>query len=133
MCDASVSCCVLSPETLMMFDRRPIVVAGYSLVVWLFSFNAFAQTAAPSGDAATGGGQHDHTQMSMPMNDGWQLMQDGILFAQFNHQGGPRGGNELLVPNWWMGMASRRTAHGQLTFTGMLSLDPATVGKAGYR
>ena len=46
----------------------------------------------------------------MPMNTGWQFMQDGIVFAEFNHQGGPRGGNEFVVPNWWMGMASRKTA-----------------------
>jgi hypothetical protein len=55
------------------------------------------------------------------------------VFAEFNHQSGPRGGDELVVPNWWMGMASRKTSRGQLTFIGMLSLDPATVGKAGYR
>ena len=60
-------------------------------------------------------------------------MQDGIVFAEFNHQGGPRGGNEFVVPNWWMGMASRDLSRGRLTFTGMLSLDPATVGKDGYR
>jgi hypothetical protein len=77
--------------------------------------------------------QHEHMQMDMPMNNGWQLMQDGIVYAEFNHQGGPRGGNEFVVPNWWMGMATRKAARGQLTFTGMLSLDPATVGKDGYR
>jgi hypothetical protein len=71
--------------------------------------------------------------MSMPMNNGWQFIQDGIVFADFNHQGGPRGGTEFVVPNWWMGMATRNTSRGQLTFTGMLSLDPATVGKDGYR
>jgi hypothetical protein len=32
-----------------------------------------------------------------------------------------------------MGMASRETSRGRLTFTSMFSLDPATVGKAGYR
>src|SRR5215831_11466926 len=32
-----------------------------------------------------------------------------------------------------MGMANRETRRGRLTFTGMLSLEPATVGKAGYR
>ena len=60
-------------------------------------------------------------------------MQDGVLFTEFNHQSGARGGNEIVAPNWWMGMASRTTARGELTFTGMLSLDPATVGKDGYR
>jgi len=72
-------------------------------------------------------------QMNMPMNTGWQFMQDGIVFAEFNHQGGPRGGTEFVAPNWWMGMATRGTSRGRLTFTSMLSLDPATVGKAGYR
>src|SRR5438046_4072731 len=71
--------------------------------------------------------------MSMAPDGAWQLMQDGVVFAEFNHQGGPRGGNEFVAPNWWMGMASRGTSHGQFTFTSMLSLDPATAGKSGYR
>ena len=69
--------------------------------------------------------------MNMDGGTGWQFMRDAMVFAEFNHQGGPRGGDEFVVPNWWMGMASRPTARGQLTFTGMPSLDPATVGKAG--
>jgi hypothetical protein len=62
----------------------------------------------------------------------WMLMQDGIVFAEYDHQGGPRGGDEFVVPNWWMGMASKGTPHGQVTFTGMLSLDPAAVRARGY-
>jgi hypothetical protein len=71
--------------------------------------------------------------MSMGPGPGWTFMQDGVVFAEFNHQGSDRGGDELVAPNWWMGMASRDTARGRLTFTGMLSLDPATVGTDGYR
>lgn len=74
-----------------------------------------------------------HDQMSMPAQNGWMFMQDGIVFAEYNHQGGPRGGDEFVVPNWWMGMASRNTSRGRLTFNAMLSLDPATVGEDGYR
>jgi hypothetical protein len=70
-------------------------------------------------------------RMSMPT--GWQFMQDGIVFAEFDAQGGPRGGHQFVAPNWWMGMASRGTPRGQFTFISMLSLDPATVGTAGYR
>jgi hypothetical protein len=73
--------------------------------------------------------QHEH----MDMGTGWEFMQDGILFLEFNHQSGPRGGDEAIAPNWWMGMASRQTTHGRLTFTAMLSLDPLTVGANGYR
>lgn len=75
------------------------------------------------------------TQMRMPMpgsDEGWMLMQDGALFAMFNHQGGPRGADEFKVPNWWMGMASRQVGRSRLTFNAMLSLDPATVGRSGY-
>ena len=63
----------------------------------------------------------------------WMLMSDGLLFATVNHQGGPRGGDEFVSTNWWMGMARRPAGKGQLTLTGMLSLDPATASARGYR
>jgi len=75
--------------------------------------------------------QHEH--MQMPMGSDWTFMQDGIVFAEFNRQGGPRGGDEFVAPNWWMGMAGRDTDRGRFTFTGMFSLDAATVGRRGYR
>ncbi len=68
-----------------------------------------------------------------PSGDGWQLMYDGLLSVMLNRQGGPRGGTDFKAPNWWMGMLTHRLGHGTLTFTGMASLEPATVGKCGYR
>ena len=38
----------------------------------------------------------------------WMLMSDGLLFAAVNHQGGPKGGDEFISTNWWMGMATRK-------------------------
>src|SRR5207237_4219223 len=90
----------------------------------------FLSTAA-SPALGQNGAPEQH--MNMPANGSWTFMQDGIVFLEFNHQGGPRGGGEFVAPNWWMGMASRETARGRLTFNAMLSLDPATVGKSGYR
>src|SRR4051794_1548126 len=87
-------------------------------------------------DASAGVRAQSHDQMSMPMpatSDAWHFMQDGVLFTEWNHQGGSRGGDEFVAPNWWMGMASREGSRGRLTFTGMFSLDPATVGRRGYR
>jgi hypothetical protein len=80
---------------------------------------------------------HDMSHMDMPMDmdmsgGGWHFMQDGSLYLMFNHQGSERGDDEFKAPNWWMGMASHRAGPGELTLTGMLSLDPATVGTAGY-
>ena len=75
---------------------------------------------------------HDHTQMQNEAPAGWHFMQEGIVYAEFNHQGGPRGGNEFVAPNWWMGMATRAVRRSALTLTAMLSLDAASVGKSGY-
>jgi hypothetical protein len=73
---------------------------------------------------------HEHMDMGA---DGWQFSHEGVVFGMFNHQGGPRGGDEATAPNWWMGMLTRTLGSSQLTFNGMFSLDPATAGKRGYR
>jgi hypothetical protein len=103
----------------------------------LFSVHSTAIGAQPPAEpppaVAVADPHEQHAHMAMAPAGGWQLMQDGIVFAEFNHQGGPRGGDEFVVPNWWMGMASRDMARGRLTLTGMLSLDAAGVGKSGYR
>jgi hypothetical protein len=75
--------------------------------------------------------QHDHAHMTA--GQGWQVMQDGVIFTMFNDQSGPRGGEEFVAPNWWMLMGSRQFTSGTLTLTGMYSLDPALVGADGYR
>jgi len=118
----------------MLSSRRQDTLVLCMVGFVLASHDARAQSAADSTSGRGGNAdQPEHMQMNMPMNNAWQLMQDGIVFAEFNHQGGPRGGNEFVVPNWWMGMASREMPRGRLTLTSMLSLDPATVGKDGYR
>ncbi|MEO8075210.1 MAG: hypothetical protein ABI818_02710 [Acidobacteriota bacterium] len=63
----------------------------------------------------------------------WMFMQDGVVWGLANHQGGSRGGDQVRVPNWWMGMATKKAGRSQFTLTSMLSLDPATVGERGYR
>ena len=93
-----------------------------------------AAAACLIASAATGSAQeHQHQHESDQPSSPWMLMGDGTIFGLFNHQGGPRGGDEFKAPNWWMGMASRRAGGGRLTLTGMLSLDPLTAGEAGYR
>ena len=79
--------------------------------------------------------EHDHAKMlrDQAAAGGWQVMEDGNVFLMFNHQSGQRGGDEGVAPNWWMLMASRKLPLGTVTLSGMLSLDPATVGGRGYR
>src|SRR2546429_4801927 len=96
------------------------------------SFSVAAFFLATAGVTAQGATltQDEHAQTSI---GGWQFMQDGIVFGEFNRQGGPRGGKELVVPNWWMGIAARSAGKGTVTFTGMFSLEAATLRADGYR
>jgi hypothetical protein len=111
----------------MVWVTRATWVALISLVL-----GGVGRVRAQTPAAAGGSGRSQTSQVSIG-DAGWMLMQDGILFANVNHQGGPRGGDELTAPNWWMGMASRRAGTGRVTFNAMFSLDPATVGEDGYR
>src|SRR5690242_19211785 len=93
--------------------------------------NAFVRlsiVAALMTIASTAAAQ-DQMPMDMDMGagGGWRFMQDGVVFGVFDHQGSDRGGNGFVVPNWWMGMATRKAGSSQLTFDAMFSLDPASV------
>jgi hypothetical protein len=96
--------------------------------------STLATSAHGQDDPATQQPDHQHAQMNMPMTaTGWQLMQDGVVYALFNHQGGRRGGDEFVAPNWWMGMLTKTLGSSRLTFNAMLSVDAASVGTSGYR
>ncbi len=71
------------------------------------------------------------------MINNWSLMLHGSIFARYNSQNpfnnGKRGGNKYDAPNWFMAMAQTPILkNDNLTFRGMFSLDPLTIGGAGY-
>ena len=93
-----------------------------------------AEPAQASGASADQNPQPMVMAMPMTMSaSGWHFMQDAVVFAMFNRQGGPRGGDEYTAPNWWMGMLSRGLGPSQLTVNTMFSLDPAALSIDGYR
>ena len=98
-------------------------LAGAIVAPLVWCGPARAQTPDPQA--------HQHHQMGGAAG-GWHLMQDGLVLGLFNDQGGPRGGQEFVVPNWWMGMWTRERGRHAFGVNAMLSLDPATVGKDGY-
>jgi hypothetical protein len=62
----------------------------------------------------------------------WMLMVHGDAFLQYDHQGGPRGDDQVGSINWAMLMAMRRLAGGTLHLHGMASAEPLTIGARGY-
>jgi hypothetical protein len=66
------------------------------------------------------------------MRDAWMGMVHGFADVVYDHQGGPRGDDDVFAPTMVMVMAQRPAAGGTFGLRTMLSLDPATVGKSGY-
>jgi hypothetical protein len=66
------------------------------------------------------------------MRGAWMGMLHGFADVVYDHQGGPRGDDDVFGPTMLMVMAERPAAHGTLGLRAMLSIDPATVGKRGY-
>jgi hypothetical protein len=67
------------------------------------------------------------------MTGGWMLMFHGFATGVYDHQGGPRGGEDGFGSNMAMVMARRPLGPGTFGARGMFSLEPATMGKEGYR
>lgn len=92
-----------------------------------------AAKPAATSDPHAGHQMAPSQKMTTTEAPGWMPMQDGVIYGLFNSQGGPRGGREFVVPNWWMGMATKEKGRHTIGLNAMFSLDPATVGDAGYR
>ena len=66
------------------------------------------------------------------MPDGWTLMVHGDVDMYYDHQGSPRGDDQVGSTNWAMLMAMHPIGRGMLHLHGMLSAEPFTVGARGY-
>ena len=112
--------------------RIDVRIATCALLAGLIGAAARAQEpAAPAGQPP-----HDHSAHTPGMDmagPGWHYMQDGAVNAVVNHQGGPRGGSEVVGTSWYMGMWRRQVDTRRLTLSAMLSADPLVSGKDGYR
>ena len=68
----------------------------------------------------------------MVMRGGWELMAHGVIFAGYNHQGGPRGEGKAESVNWGMLMEQHRFAGGTILFRQMLSGESLTSPHPGF-
>lgn len=121
----------------MRFRIRPLLICWQCVCLGIFMtplhvagevFGEQLQTSVQDGGHAPQQMQHEDGAQTTD----WRLMQDGVLFLTANRQGRPKGDTELVSQNWWMGMASRSLGRSTLTFTGMLSGEPLTMGGNGY-
>ena len=71
--------------------------------------------------------------MKMGHLGAWMTMLHGSSFADFDYQGGRRGGYKSVSENWIMGSGLRPIGkRGVLQLRSMFSAEPFTIGKNGY-
>ena len=102
------------------------------VIVSVLAVGLLALSSGPLSAQTTPAEQPVHDHMAMMSGSGWSRMWDGVAFATINAQGGLRGNTDVRSQNWIMGMAARPLQSGTLTLSGMLSLEPLTVGRRGY-
>jgi len=68
----------------------------------------------------------------MWMRGGWELMAHGVLFADYNQQGGPRGEGKAESVNWGMFMEQHHLGAGTILFRQMLSAESLTSPHPGF-
>src|SRR5262252_2369648 len=71
-----------------------------------------------------------HEWMWMPGS--WELMAHGVVFIDYNQQGGPRGAGEAESVNWGMLMEQHRLGAGTILFRQMFSAESLTSPHPGF-
>src|SRR5579872_2687100 len=68
----------------------------------------------------------------MWMGEGWELMAHGVIFIDYNQQGGPRGAGKAESVNWGMLMEQHRLGSGAILFREMFSAESLTSPHPGF-
>jgi hypothetical protein len=70
--------------------------------------------------------------MWMKSAGAWDLMAHGVIFADDNQQGGPRGAGKAESVNWLMLMVQHKLASGSILFREMFSAESLTAPHPGF-
>ncbi len=68
----------------------------------------------------------------MWMEGGWELMAHGVIFTDYNQQGGPRGEGKAESVNWGMLMEQHGLGKGTILFRQMFSAESLTSPHPGF-
>lgn len=94
-----------------------------------------SETELPSPHAGSGTGWQPASVPSyewMWMPGEWNLMAHGVIFADYNQQGGPRGAGKAESVNWGMLMEQHKLGAGTILFRQMFSAESLTSPHPGF-
>src|SRR6201986_3454430 len=89
----------------------------------------------PSPHAGSGTGWEPASapaHMWMTQRGGWDVMAHGVVFLDYNQQGGPRGAGKAESVNWLMTMEQHKLGKGTLLFPQMFSAESLTSPHPGF-
>jgi hypothetical protein len=89
----------------------------------------------PSHDNGSGTGWQPAAtvgHMWMKSLGAWDLMTHGVVFLDYNQQGGPRGEGKAESVNWLMLMEQHKLGRGQILFREMFSAESLTSPHPGF-
>jgi hypothetical protein len=70
--------------------------------------------------------------MWMRPEGAWDVMVHGVVFVDYNQQGGPRGEGKAESENWLMAMEQRKLGRGSVLFREMFSAESLTSPHPGF-
>jgi hypothetical protein len=95
----------------------------------------YAVTQLPSSHAGSGTGWEPASVPAhewMLMRGGWELMAHGVISADYNQQGGPRGEGKAESVNWGMLMEQNGLGRGTIMLRQMFSAESLTSPHPGF-
>ena len=112
---------------------RPAVAQDASMPGMQMEESATLQLPSPHAGSGTG-----WQPASVPahewmlMRGGWELMAHGVIFADYNQQGGPRGEGKAESVNWGMLMEQHSAGRGKVLLRQMFSGESLTAPHPGF-
>jgi hypothetical protein len=92
-----------------------------------------SQLPSPHAGSGTGWQPASVTENQwMWMRGGWELMAHGVIFADYNQQGGPRGEGKAESVNFGMLMEQHGLGHGTIMLRQMFSAESLTSPHPGF-
>ena len=110
-------------------QSRPIQLFVLLVSVCLLTAGLAAQDQTPNQDPPP---EHNHMAMAPPGDD-WSWTTDANVFVGYNYQQRLFANFAAIASqNWFMLQGSGKVGPGRLTMTGMMSLEPLTIGRFVY-
>jgi hypothetical protein len=92
-----------------------------------------AQLPSPHAGSGTGWQPASVPELEwMLMRGGWELMAHGVIFTDYNQQGGPRGDGKAESVNWGMTMEQHGLGRGTILLRQMFSAESLTSPHPGF-